>query len=109
MTNERWFLIVTIIGFVLGLRGSIRLSRRYHDVAPELIRRERLLLASIVGVAWIITFAAAWFAFFSARRLLGFAAIDWTPVGSLVIATFVLYIPAGLDYVVGLVARVPWK
>lgn len=109
MNAERSFLIVTLIGAILGLRGSLRLTRRYVDVSPVLIRRERLLLGAIVGVAWVITFAAGWFAFFSARRLLGFAAIDWTPVGSLIIATIVLYIPAVLDYVVGLVARVPWK
>ena len=107
--GARWFLFVTIAAFALGLRGSLRLRRRYIDVSDQLVNRERLLLASIVGVSWTITVAAGYFAFVSARRLLGYGALEWTPVVSLVIATMILCIPAALDYIVGLVARVPWK
>lgn len=98
-----------MIAFFVGLRGSIRLQRRYVDVRDQLVRRERLLLQSIVTVAWIITVAAGFFAAVSARRILGLDALDWTPFAALIVATAVLFIPAGLDYVVGLVARVPWK
>ena len=107
--GARWFLAVTAIAFILGLRGSIRLHRRYRDVAEQLIPRERLLLASIVGVSFTITVAAGYFALVSARRLLGYEAIEWTPIVSLIVATAILFIPAALDYVVGLVARVPWR
>ena len=107
--GARLFLVVTAIAFILGLRGSLRLHRRYVDVAGQLVRRERLLLASIVGVSWTITAAAGYFAFVSARRIFGFEALEWTPIVSLVVATVILLIPAALDYVVGLVARVPWR
>lgn len=105
----QWFLLLTGLAFLAGLRGSWRLTRRYRDVSSQLLRRERLLLGAIVGVAWIITATSGYFAFFSARRLLGYPPVDWTPAVSAVIATLVLFIPAGLDYIVGLVARVPWK
>jgi hypothetical protein len=109
VNDARWFLLVTFMAFILGVRGSWRLARRYRDVSGELIRRERLLLGAIVAVAVIITIAAAVFAFLSARRVLGFEALEWTPGLTLFMATLILLIPAGLDYVVGLVARVPWK
>lgn len=107
--GARWFLVVTAIAFILGLRGSIRLHRRYVDVARQLVRRERLLLASIVGVSWTITAAAGYFAIVSARRIAGWETLEWTPLVSLIVATAILFIPAALDYVVGLVARVPWR
>lgn len=105
----RWFLLLTGVAFLAGLRGSWRLTRRYRDVSPQLLRRERMLLGAIVGVAWLITASAGYFAFFSVRRILGFPPVDWTPAASVAIATAILFIPAGLDYVVGLVARVPWR
>lgn len=109
MSGATAFVIAAAIAFVLGLRGSVRLTKRYHDVTLLLVARERLILGSFVGVSWIITLAGGWFVFTSARRLLGFPALDWTPLVSLLIASIVLFIPAALDYLVDRVARVPWR
>lgn len=103
------FVVAAAIAFVLGLRGSVRLSRRYHDVSALLVPRERLILGSFVAVAWVITLAGGWFVATSARRLLGFEPLDWTPLASLLVASVVLFIPAGLDFIVDRVARVPWR
>lgn len=109
MSEGAAFVVLGAVAFALGLRGSIRLSRRYRDVSGELVQRERLILGSFVVVAWVITFAAGYFDLLSGRRILGFAPFEWTPVASIVIASIILFIPAGLDYVVGRVARVPWR
>ncbi len=103
------FIVLGVAAFVLGLRGSIRLTRRYRDVTGELIPRERAILGAFVVVAWLITGAAGYFDLLSGRRILGYAAFDWTPIASIIIASLILFIPAGLDYVVGRVARVPWR
>lgn len=109
MTNAHLFVVVVAIAFVLGLRGSVRLTRRYADVSALLVRRERAILGSFVIVAWLITGAAGFFGALSARRLLGYEAIDWTPFASVIVASVILFIPVFLDYVVDRVARVPWQ
>ena len=109
MNDGTIFVILGAAAFFLGLRGSVRLTRRYLDVTVALIPRERLILASFVVVAWLITGAAGYFDLLSARRILGYAPFDWTPIASIVIASVILFIPAGLDYVVSRVARVPWR
>jgi hypothetical protein len=103
------FVVLGSVAFIFGLRGSIRLTRRYVDVSVRLVQRERAILGSFVVVAWLITIGAGFFDAVAARRLLGFTALDWTPVASIVIASLILFIPAGLDYVVDRVARVPWR
>lgn len=108
--NDAWvFIILGACAFLLGLRGSVRLTGRYKDVQSELIPRERLLLASLVGVSWLITLAGGYFLALSIRRSLGYPPFEWTPFTSILVASAVLFIPAGLDYVVSRIARVPWK
>lgn len=109
MNEASVFVAVGAFAFLFGLRASVRLTRRYRDVSPLLISRERLILGSFVVVAWSITFAAGFFDGLSARRLLGFDPIQWTPFVSILVASAILFIPVGLDMVVSRVARVPWK
>jgi hypothetical protein len=101
------FVALGAVAFFLGLRGSIRLTRRYFDVRTKLVGRERLLLGSICVVAWIITVAAGYFDAASTLRVLGYTLPVGTPFVSIVIASLVLFIPVGLDYVVNRIARVP--
>jgi len=103
------FVCLGAIAFILGLRGSIRLTSRYLDVKTLLVCRERLLLGSIVVVAWVITVAAGYFDAVSTVRLLGITLPSGTPFVSILLASIVLFIPVGLDYVVDRVARVPWS
>jgi len=109
MNEGHLFVIFGGVAFFLGLRGSVRLTRRYIDVDEHLVPRERLILLSFVVVAWLITGAAGYFDLLSARRVLGYAPFEWTPILSIVIASLILFIPAGLDWVIGRVARVPWR
>jgi hypothetical protein len=78
-------------------------------VRALLIGRERMLLGSLVVVAWVITVAAGYFDGVSAIRLLGYTLPAGTPIVSIIFASIVLFIPSGLDYVVNRVARVPWS
>lgn len=102
------FVVLGAAAFLLGLRGSIRLTRRYRAVTGHLLPRERLILGSLAIVAWVITIAAGWFDGLSILRLDGAELPRWTPFVSVVVASVVLFIPVGLDYVVNRVARVPW-
>jgi hypothetical protein len=103
------FTVVLAIAAILGLRATFRLTRRYRAVSPQLDERERLVLGSFVGVAWVITLTASFYGILSARRLLGLDPIAWSATISLLLASAVLLIPAGLDYIVDRVARVPWR
>lgn len=108
MNDGIFYLALFVIVGVLGIRGSWRLTRRYHDVSPQLVERERLILLAFVIVAWLVTVAAAYFGFLTVRRLLGFEPLpELAPVSALV-AFGVFMIPAFLDAVVDRVARVPW-
>ena len=109
MDSSVAFVIAASVALILGLRGSVRLSRRYASVSAVLDGRERTVLGSIAVTAWIITLAAGYFVVVSARALLGFERLPWTPFVSILIAAIVLFIPVGLDYVVERVARVPWR
>lgn len=102
-------LVAFLIVAVLGIRGSWRLTRRYHDVRGQLIPRERLILLAMVIVAWTVTVAALYFGGLSVRRALGFPALpELAPLGTL-FAIVIFLIPAFLDAVVDRVARVPWR
>lgn len=109
MTSAHAFAVVALIAFVLGLRGSVRLSRRYRAVSPLLLQHEREILLAFVVVAWLVTVAAGFFGLIAARRLVGFAPLDWAPVAQVLLASAVLLIPAFLDHIVSRVARVPWE
>lgn len=109
MNEGLWYLALFVIVGVLGIRGSWRLTRRYHDVSPQLVERERLILLAFVIVAWLVTVAALYFGGLSVRRLLGFEALPQFSAVSAVIAFAIFLIPAFLDAVVERVARVPWR
>lgn len=108
--SDAWiFILLGACAFILGLRGSIRLSRRYVDVRTLLVDRERLFLLSLVWVSWVITFAGGFFVLLSARRVIGLEPLPFSPILSILVAATILFIPAGLDQVVSRVARVPWS
>lgn len=109
MSETTWFLVIFSVAFLLGLRGSWRLTRRYRDVRDQLIDRERLILLSIVVVSWVITVAAGYFGVLSVRTIAGFERIPQLVPVSVLISSGVLFIPAFLDAVVDRVARVPWS
>lgn len=100
------FAALVVTAFLTGLRSTVRLWRRHRDVAPVLLDpRERLVLGTFVVVAVLLTATAGYFGFLSVRRLLGLDALEGTALLSALIASVVLYIPAGLDWVVGRIAR----
>lgn len=106
--SDLWvFIAFGVVALVLGIRGSVRLTTRYRDVAAVLVPRERLLLLALVVVAWTITIAAAYFMWLGVRRLAGEPPFEWSPLTSTLVASVILFIPAFLDYVVERVARVP--
>lgn len=109
MTEPWLYAVLFVVAAVFGLRGSIRLTRRYRAVRDRLDQRERLVLLAFVIVAWLITCAAFWFGSLSVRTVLGYERIVWIAPFSALIATGVLLVPAFLDAVVERVARVPWK
>jgi uncharacterized membrane protein YjjB (DUF3815 family) len=97
-----WFelLIVAafIAAFVLGLRSTLRQYRRWQRRGPFETRNRILLL--LFTICALITAAAGWFGFISARRLIGFEPLPWTPVPSVLIATGIVLIPVLIDAVV---------
>ena len=109
MTSAHAFAAVALIAFVLGLRGSVRLSQRYRAVSPLLLEHEREILLAFVIVAWLVTVAAGFFGLIAARRLIGYAPLEWTPLVQVLLASAVLLIPVFLDHIVSRVARVPWN
>lgn len=110
MTPEPWvYVVLFAIVAILGIRGSWRLTARYHDVRDQLDERERGVLLSFVVVSWVITGAALYFGAVATWRILGYEPFAGMSVVSAIVATVVLLIPAFLDYVVDRVARVPWK
>lgn len=107
--TEPWvYVVLFAVVVILGVRGSVRLTRRFVAVHDRLDDRETWVLGSYVIVAWAITAAAIYFGGLSVRRLLGYEPIDSLQFVSAVVAAVVLLIPAFLDYVVDRVARVPW-
>lgn len=104
---ETWVYVVLFgIAAVLGLRGSVRLTRRFLAVSAELHASEQLLLGVLLFISWSITLAAGYFGILSLRRLAGFDALPGLVPVSALIATAILYIPVILDIVVERIARV---
>lgn len=109
MSGTEAFLVLGIVALPLGLRGSIRLTRRYRDVRGQLDSRERLILLTFVVLAWAALAIGIYLVVLAGRRVLDMAPLEWTPVVTLVIAAGILYLPAVLDFVIERVARVPWR
>lgn len=107
--NEWIFAVLFVIAAIFGLRGSIRLTRRYLDVRDQLDWRESAILLLLAGVAWSITVAASFYGFLAVRTVLGLPRIEGIAPLSATIAIMVLFLPTLIDAVVDRVARVPWK
>jgi hypothetical protein len=90
-----WFellIVVAFVGaFVLGSRSTWRQYRRWQRRGAFETRNRILLL--LFAICALITGAAGWYGFISARRLIGFEALPWTPVPSVLIATGIVLIP----------------
>lgn len=107
--SEWTYPVLFAIAAVFGLRGSIRLTQRYHDVREQLEWREGWILLLLALVSWTITLAAGYYGFLSVRTVLGFPRIEGIAPVSAIIAIAVLFLPTLIDAVVDRVARVPWK
>lgn len=108
MTDDTWFAILLGLAAVLGIRGSWRLFRRYRAASrgeDQLTPSERLLLGSIVGVAWFLTVVAIYLGVLSIRRLLGYEPLTFTAPITAIVAMLILLIPAALDLVVDWIAK----
>lgn len=109
MTEGTWFASIFVIAGVFGIRGSVRVTRRYIGVRDELQWRERWILLLLAGTCWVITTAALFYGFLSVRTLLGFERFVGLAPISVLLAAVILFLPTVIDYVVERVARVPWK
>lgn len=107
MTLTAAFLFAVALAALLGLRASLRLTRRYTAVRDRLVGRERSVLRAFVVVSWTITLAALFFGGTALRRIFGFDPLDWAPPISVAIATAVLFVPVFLDATVERIARSP--
>lgn len=102
--NAVLFAALFVAAFIVGVRSSRRLTKRYRDVAPRLLPTDRLILRSIVIAAWTITIAAGWFGGLAVRALFGFERLAWAPPVGVLLSTAVLFLPKLLDYAVEKVA-----
>lgn len=104
MTGQDLFTFGVLVALVLGIRSSLRLTRRYVAARVMLAGRERAVLRAFVIVAWSITAAAAYFALVALRRIIGADPIAWSPTTSAVVASLILFLPVFLDVTVDRVA-----
>lgn len=99
------YALLFVAAFLVGLRSSIRLTRRYLRIAPSLRRADRMLPGLLVFIAWSITAAAGWFGGLAVWRLFGNPAVDWSPPVSAGVATLILFMPLVIERVVDRIAR----
>lgn len=107
MTEPGAFFLATtfVVGFLVGLRSTVRLTARYKTVAPSLMPREGLILQAFVVVSGSITIAAGFFGALAVRRLLGFDPLTWSAPLTVLLSAIVLFLPLYLERVVDRVAR----
>lgn len=105
--TEIVYVLMFVIASVLGLRGSVRVTRRFRAASANnaMTAPERLLLGVLVVVCWTITAAALYLGFLSVRRLLGFEALGFLAPVSFVVALGVLLLPAAIDAVITKIAK----
>lgn len=92
------------LAFAGGLRSTVRLWRVWRRDRES---KRSLILAAFALIAVTITGAAVFFGVLSVRRALGFDALPWAPVASLVVASLVFLIPMALDWLVARIAGGP--
>lgn len=103
MSEGAYYVILLAIASVFGLRGSWRLTQRFRAVAfgeGRLTPSERLLLGTLVAIAWFLTTVAVYLGVLSVRRLLGMEPLGFTAPITAVLAMMILLIPAAIDVVV---------
>lgn len=105
MSGDIVFALLILPAVIVGLRGSIRLTIRFRRTSPQLVALERLLLGTLVAVAWLITTVGAWLVYASSRRIMGLAPLPGGALITLVGAEAILFIPGALDLVVTWIAR----
>jgi hypothetical protein len=96
MSSDVAGLIILAACFVLGVRSTLRLRAIHKNETPP----RNQITGAFYFVSLVITMAAGYFGFLSARRALGYDAIPGTPFVSLLIASLVLLIPVVLDMTV---------
>ena len=92
-----------LIAFVLGLRASVRLRRRYLDTMHRIDPRNRLLLASIVWTAILISVTVGWIGILSLLRIATDVRFDWTPPITLALSVIIAFIPVMFDEAISVV------
>lgn len=96
---------VFVLGLAFGLRGCVRLTRRYLGVRPLLDPRDASLLLGMVVVAWIVFLSASYAGVRALARVAGIETPEWTALIGAFLAAGVLFVPTILDAVVQRVAR----
>lgn len=104
MTTERLGALAFVVFFALGVRASVRLSRRYKDSREGIEPRNRPILATIVLASWIVTLTSGWIGTLSLIRLFTGRTFEWTPPVTLLLAVLVISIPVLFDLVLNRVA-----
>jgi hypothetical protein len=85
------------IAFGVGVHSTVGLWRDYHEIARFFTNpRSRIIGRAFVIVSAVVTIAAGYFGFLAVRRMLGFDALDWSPILSLAFSIPVLFVPAYL-------------
>ena len=81
-----------VVFFVAGVASTRDLLVIHRAATPP---RNRIT-GAFATVALLVTAAAGWFGFLSARRVLGFDPIPGASIASIIVASAVLTIPVGL-------------
>lgn len=96
MSADLLAVFVLLLTFVSGVRSTWHLRQIHEHETPP---RNRIT-GAFYRTALVITLAAGFFGFLSARRVLGFDALPGIGLVSLVVASAVLLIPLFLDLTV---------
>lgn len=88
--------LVLVVCFLLGVRSTKHLRAIHNGEAPP----RNLITGAFYFVSLVVTVAAGYYGFLSARRVLGFEPIPGVGVLSVGVASAVLLIPVFLDWTV---------
>lgn len=85
--------LIFISTFLIGVGCSLWVLMLYARVAPVLPGRDKLVLALLVGICFIVTAVAGYIGTLSVRRLAGFPPFEWSSTVSFIVAEVILLIP----------------
>jgi hypothetical protein len=94
-------LAIVLLAFVLAIRATARLWRIHLSEEPP----RSLITGTLFGIAFVITAAGGWYGLMSLRVQMGGEPISELRIISIVLAILILFIPAAIDRVVGIIQR----